>query len=196
MTDATKATDDESQLLEHLNVLADTTWIGQGEDTFPTAQGPVVTAYTETMTMGAPFQMLNGDPKTGQKLLCVQYYTQLLNASSGAPMHQETGYWMLSYMDATFRKAVSIPRGIDILAGGTYLLSKEEGLVMIAAAKAGDRIYGILNEPYLSKNAPTQRFTTNMSQTIQTYSYFETSVLNIMGKNFDHTDEAVLTLQS
>ena len=66
---------------------------------------------------------------------------------------------------------------------------------MTASAKAGDPGYGILNEPYLLKNAPTQNFTTNMSQTNDTYTYREDSVLHIMGQDFNHTDEAMLSLQ-
>lgn len=195
MNEVASSKNNGSELLAHFESLANTTWIGQGKDTFPTPNGPLVTTYTETMTMGPSFQTVNGDPETGQKLLCVHYYTQLVNAETGVPMHQETGYWLLAYADNTFRKVVAIPRGIAILAGGTYSLSVHDGLVMTASAKAGDPSYGISNEPYLLQNAPTQRFTTNMSQTNDTYRYYEDSVLHIMGQNFNHTDEATLSLQ-
>lgn len=195
MVEKTEYANEEALLTDHLASLANTTWIGEGKDTFPMPNAPVITAYIETMTMGQSFQTINGDPNTGQKLLCIHYFTRLDNAQTGVPMHQETGYWMLSYADNTFRKAVSIPRGIGILAGGTYDLSAESGLVMTANADAGSPTYGVLNEPYLNMNAQTQSFSTKMTQTSNTYSYFEDSVLNIMGQQLNHTDEAVLTLQ-
>jgi len=195
MSKTDKIPQDESLLLDHLNSLADSTWIGQGQDTFPTPNGPVITEYSETMTMGPTFKIINGDPNTGQVLWCAHYYTQLANAVTGVAMHQETGYWMFNFVDGTFRKAVSIPRGIAILAGGTFVLTVENGLVMKAAAASGSSIYGISNEPYLNQYAQTQSFTTTMSQTNDTYTYSEDSVLDIMGQKFNHTDKATLHLQ-
>ena len=173
------------------------TYVGLGTDTFPTPQGPMVTQYRETMVMGAPFQTANpGGPGMSQNLLCVQYYTQLVNAQNGAPMHQETGFWMLSMETTLFMKAISIPRGIAILAGGTWSLDITTGLTMMAAAEAGSLTFGISNEPYLNQAAPTESFTTTMVNTSNSISYKEDSVLKIEGQTFNHTDEAALTLQS
>ena len=172
------------------------TYVGNGTDTFPTPQGPMVTTYRETMVMGAPFQTANpGGPGMSQNLLCVQYYTQLVNAQTGVPMHQETGFWMLSMETNLFMKAISIPRGITILAGGTWTLDITNGLTMMGSAQAGSLTFGISNEPFLNQAAPTESFTTTMVNTSNSISYKEDSILKIQGQNFNHTDEANLILQ-
>ena len=169
------------------------TYIGIGTDTFPTPNGPQITKYRETMTVSPWAVVNNPGPNGGQTLTFLQYATALVNATTGAPMHQECGFWMFQ-ANGTFQKAIAIPRGISILAGGLWT-NTPASLVANATAQAGSATYGISNEPYLNTAAPTTKFTNSITSTGTSIAYNEDSVLHIEGQDFNHTDQATLYRQ-
>ncbi len=172
-------------------------WQGEGMDTFPTPQGPVKTAYSETMTFGELFVTVNpGGPGNDQTLIGVHYITKLINKATKVPMHQETGYWLFDIENGIYMKAISIPRGITILAGGTfYQTTINDNMIISASAQIGSNIYGICNDTFLNNVAPTTKFSSSIQMNSTTLYYFEDSNLKIQGQDFNHTDEATLIKQ-
>lgn len=178
------------------------TWKGTGVDVFPTPQGPMRTEYSETTTFGEVFNTVNpGGPHNSQTLICVHYITKLVNAKTLEPMHQETGYWLFDSERGKFIKAIAIPRGISILAGGSYMM-KDPGewppssVWMNASANEGCQTFGISSDHFLTSVAPTTRFNTSIVWIGESLSYKEDSILKIQGQYVHHTDEATLSKHS
>jgi hypothetical protein len=198
METKTDLTTQEQQFMKVMSGFFQGTWKGDGMDTFPTPQGPVKTAYIETMTFGALFATVNpgGGPISPQTLIGVHYYTQLINKATQVAMHQETGYWLFDILNGTFRKAIAIPRGITILAGGTFKQTNINDIMEISAsAQMGAETFGICNEPFLMNVAPTTSFSSTIKINETALYYYEDSILKIQGQDFNHTDEASLIKQ-
>ena len=177
------------------------TWIGDGTDVFPTPNGPVSTEYVETMKLGELFEVVNpGGPGTQQTLIGIRYSTQLANKQTNAAMHQETGYWLFDAQNGSFMKAISIPRGITILAGGGFfpvsLQRTPLGVFIFASAENSSNVFGISNATFLEQVAPTTKFTSQIMVVDNALSYFESSMLTIQGQSLQHTDTATLTKQA
>lgn len=172
-------------------------WTGTGEDVFPTPDGPIKTKYTETTTFGEPFWTINpGGPNNGsQELSCINYITKLVNYDTKLPMHQECGYWLFDVLNKRFIKAIAIPRGISILAGGTYRAEYDRNrprIIINASAKVGEPTFGISSDLFLSRVSPTTSFTTTITLYADSYHYNEDSILKIGKNELHHTDEATL----
>ncbi|NES00539.1 MAG: FABP family protein [Symploca sp. SIO1B1] len=189
---------EQDLFVQALNSTIQGTWTGSGVDVFPTPSGPQKTDYTETTTFGEVFQTINpGGPKNRQVLDCVHYSTNLVNAQTKKPMHQETGYWLIDAAQTKFIKAIAIPRGISILAGGTYHIfsgsSRDPIFVLNASANVGSPTFGISSDHFLSSVSPTTRFNITIELTGDRMSYKEDSILKIDEQYLHHTDEATLS---
>ena len=84
-------------------------------------------------------------------------------------------------------QVLTIPRGVCLIAGGQADQSKIE-----VRAATDDRDWGIVQSPFMRDNAKTLEFRHRISVTGDTLDYDETTVLEIYGKRFDHTDQNTL----
>lgn len=172
------------------------TWKGdQGIDAFITPTGEkIITKYKETMTFeeipptqNSPFQTMYG----------LKYLTILENLSTGEPMHQETGYWLINKNDLggfTIIRTFSIPHGIAIMAGVN--VKSTESNKWTVKAKAGDVSYGILNSHYLEHTAKTSDFSADYLIEEGKMTYSEVSTLDFSFTNKkEHTDTNTLLKQ-
>lgn len=200
MTSKSPFATDKKQLRNVLTNSIQGVWKGDGLDVFPTPHGTAETAYVETMTFGEIFETVNpGGPNNSQTLIGIHYYTKLDNKKTKVPMHQETGYWLFDVDKGEFIKAIAIPRGITILAGGVFMPILLQGAsfetLISASAENSSNIFGISNATFLEQIAPTTKFTTQIQLRNDTLTYFESSILRIQGQLLDHTDTANLIKQ-
>lgn len=164
------------------------TWEGdQGLDTAPEPTGDIKEPYFETITFEAGGDLSNAKEQT---LVIVPYLQIVSRKSTGVVFHHQVGYWSWDPKTGVIMQSLSIPRGFALLAGGQYpLQSKYAGEIALEVrAELGDPDWGIVQSPFMRDNAKTTAFTHKLSVNGDSLSYSESTMLEIYGKTFDHTD--------
>ena len=168
-------------------------WQGaKGSDLSPEPDGEESTPYYETLDFAEAGTVTNA----GQQTLAVLRYHQVVKRlSDDAVFHDETGYWM---WDATLKiimHSLFVPCAVGILAGGSYTLNAaaKESVELKVAAKIDDPDWSIVQSPFMRDNAKTIGFEQQINVNGSTLRYKETTVLDIYGKIFNHSDENTLS---
>jgi hypothetical protein len=131
-----------------------------------------------------------------QNLAAVHYRQIVQRKSDGEVFHDETGYWMWDGEAQMVMHSLVIPRAVCLLAGGKYEGKKDrEGRTIIeVAAKIDDDNWKIIQSPFMQDNASTREFRQRVVVGNGNLSYSETTMLEIYGKTFEHTDQNELVL--
>jgi len=87
--------------------------------------------------------------------------------------------------------SLSIPRGVTVLAGGTYSEENAEGVFEVEAL-SGSETFGILQSPFMFEKAKTTAFKMSLKVKEDELSYYELTSLEIYGKEFAHEDFSTL----
>ena len=163
-------------------------WVGdKGLDVSPEPDGSEDSAYDETMT----FEAIGDVSNAGSQTLAVLYYRQIVQRSSdNAVFHDETGYWMWDAKQKIVMHSLTIPRGVSVLAGGSFDGSTSDDGRVILKVSAGleDDNWKIIQSPFMEKNASTKKFDQTFIIDNGRLSYSQTMLLDIYGKTFEHTD--------
>lgn len=169
-------------------------WEGdKGMDVAPDSEGMERNPYYETLI----FQPIGGVTNAGAQQLMALHYRQIVRRKADDQIfHDETGYWMWDSHANLVMHSLVIPRGVAVLAGGPYQSSSEEpGLMVLeVSAKEGDPSWGILQSPFMLEKARTVEFRHNVTVGHGRLVYAETTMIDIYGKRFEHTDQNELTL--
>lgn len=168
------------------------TWQGdKGMDIAPDeALGTEENPYFETITFSPIGDATNANR---QILTGLRYHQSVSRKSTNKVFHDETGYWLWDAATSTIMHSLHIPRGMGLLAGGSYTPDATSAAVTLEV-KAGinNKDWGIVQSPFLRDNARTVAFRHRITVDGDTLTYFESTVLDIYGKKFDHTDENTL----
>lgn len=165
------------------------TWKGdKGRDVAPEPDGSEENPYYETLTFEPVGDVTNAER---QKLVAIRYLQIVIRKSDGKAFHNETGYWMWDAETQTAMHSLAIPRAVCVLAGGkvTSSVASGEALTLEVAARLGDPDWGIIQSPFMRDQARTVEFRHKIQLDGDRLSYAETTVVEIYGKTFDHTDE-------
>ncbi|MEM6580769.1 MAG: hypothetical protein AAF699_05830 [Pseudomonadota bacterium] len=184
-----------NRLSERLLHMADTQWRGEGREHLPGAERSETSTYEVTLSIGSCVRM-SVEGEAGSERICMQYSSQTRCLASQELTRQETGYWIFDLASNVFCKSISMPCSRVILAGGAFTYSPENGLVMVASAKAGDNKYGICSEPTQDAAIPILSFTSNMMQSLTTFNFSEMIVKRHHGREICVTNEATLQMRS
>jgi hypothetical protein len=169
-------------------------WSGdKGTDIAPDPDGTETNPYFETIVFSEVGNVTNAESQT---LAAIHYHQIVMRKSDKKAFHNETGYWMWDAAANIVMHSLLIPRAVGLLAGGVYTGEKDEkGRVIInVAAKLGDDKWDIIQSPFMKENARTTEFTHRIIIGNGELSYSETTMVDIYGKPFVHTDENELTL--
>ena len=168
---------------------------GEGTDVAPEPDGSETNPYFETITFSAVEDEV--DNAESQNLVAVHYHQIVSRKSNGVVFHDETGYWMWEAATKTVMHSLVIPRAVGVLAGGAYNgeTDDENRVVLEVAAKLGDPDWGIVQSPFMRDNARTTEFRHHVVVGNGRLSYAETTIVEIYGKTFEHTDQNELTRQ-
>ena len=169
-------------------------WKGEdGVDVAPEPDGAEINPYFETITYSAVGGVTNAE---SQNLTTVHYRQIVQRKSDGAVFHDETGYWMWDPEAATVMHSLVIPRAVCVLAGGRYAGEKDaDGRTIIkVAAKIDDESWKIIQSPFMQKNASTTEFRQEIVVGNGRLSYSQTTMVDIYGKVFEHTDRNELVI--
>lgn len=90
-------------------------------------------------------------------------------------------------------QTLTIPRGVSLVAGGSYHIgSAGEPTVLKVRAAIDAADWTIAQSPFMRDNAKTIEFSHTVSVDRDTLIYSEKTVVDIYGKRFDHSDENTL----
>jgi len=167
---------------------------GTGVDVAPEPDGTETNPYYETITYSAAGNVTNAEI---QNLSVVHYHQIVSRKSDGEVFHNETGYWMWDSDTKTVMHSLVIPRAVCVLAGGKFTGEKDaDGRIVInVAASLDDESWKIIQSPFMLENARTREFRQEVLIGHGRLSYSETTILDIYGKEFEHTDQNELTLK-
>ena len=165
-------------------------WEGdKGMDIAPEPDGKEENPFYETIKFEAIGDVTNAESQT---LAVLRYHQVVSRKSNDKVFHNETGYWMWDSKTDQIMQSLTIPRGVCLLAGGKAS-TKGSVTVLDVQAAVGDKDWGIIQSPFMLENARTNAFNHNVTIDSDELSYFETMVLDIYGKTFEHTDGNTLT---
>ena len=170
-------------------------WKGdKGLDVAPKSEGTKENPYYETITYTAVGDVTNAE---SQVLSVVRYHQVVSHKATNEVFHDETGYWMWDPRAEIVMHSLVIPRGVCILAGGAYKAPKSstEKVEIEVVASLNDENWGITQSPFMQKNARTTEFWHKITLLDEKLSYSETTMLEIYGQTFEHTDQNELIRQ-
>ena len=169
-------------------------WKGdKGIDIAPDPEGTEENPYYETFTFTEAGSLKNAD---FQELAVLYYRRTVTRKSDDKVFHDETGYWLWDAREKLIVHSLSIPRAVCLLAGAhlTSLEDKDGNLNIEVAAGYDNKNWGIVQSPFMQKNAKTLSYRQKLTVGNGRMSYLETSMLDIYGREFEHTDQNELRL--
>ena len=170
-------------------------WKGnKGEDIAPEPDGIENNPYYETITFTDADDVTNAE----SQILAVIHYRQIVQRKSNDKIfHDETGYWMWDEKAETIMHSLTIPRAVSVLAGGDHNGKREHdgSFVIKVSASLKDKDWQIIQSPFMRDNARTTEFHHQITVGNGKLSYSETTIVDIYGKTFEHTDQNELTRQ-
>ena len=170
------------------------TWKGRGGlDIAPEPDGEERNPYYETFIFEAAGDVTNAET---QDLAFVHYREVVRRESNDEVFHDQTGYWIWDKQAGLVIHSFVIPRAVAVIAGGRFENSPNASgpVVLEVRAAADDADWQIVQSPFMAQNAKTLEFRQTMTIDGKTLTYSETTVVDIYGKIFDHTDENELSL--
>jgi hypothetical protein len=165
-------------------------WHGEkGTDVAPTPDGDESIPFFETLMFEAIGSVTNAKTQT---LAVLRYHQIVSRKSDNAVFHNETGYWHWDSATGTVMQSLTIPRGVCLIAGGEGKIAAGETIIEVTA-EDGSADWGITQSPFMQNKARTLSFNHKIAVNDDQLFYEETTILDIYGKRFDHTDSNTLT---
>jgi hypothetical protein len=170
-------------------------WKGdKGMDIAPEPDGTEENPYYETITFTEGGDLTNGE----EQVLSVLHYRRIVSRKSDdGVFHDETGYWMWDDNAKVIMHSLNIPRAVSLLAGANFdEKNHEPGKVAIeVSASITNEDWGIIQSPFMKEKALTKSYHQLLTVDNGKMSYEETTMLEIYGREFEHTDKNELVLQ-
>jgi len=164
-------------------------WEGnQGVDRAPEPDGEERNPYYETIVFEAAGDVTNAEKQT---LSVVRYHQVVSRKSNNNVFHDQAGYWLWDPADNTIVETFTIPRGVAVVVGGTLAPAADpaQELVFEVTADASSPQFGIVQAPFMLKQAKTTAFTHTLTVKGDEMRYSESTMLDIHGKeSYDHKD--------
>jgi hypothetical protein len=164
------------------------TWTGdQGTDIAPEPDGEENNPYYETITCEDIGDLGNAEEQT---LVAIHYRQIVKRKSNDKAFHDQTGYWIWDAEKQTVMHSFVIPRAVSVVAGGKYSGNTDEDgrVVLELTAKLGDPEWGIVQSPFMTKKASSMEFRQTVVVGNGVMTYQQTTIIDIYGKVFEHTD--------
>ena len=161
----------------------------KGSDVAPTPDNSEHIPYHETLTIEAVGDVTNAKK---QHLWVIRQHQVAQRKSDNEVFHDQIGYWTWDADQQEVTQSLTIPRAVCLLAGGTA--SQTNGTVKLnVSSKSGDQHWGIAQTLFMDANAKTTAYTYEVVVDGDTMTYSQSTMLDIYGIEFDHTDGNTLT---
>lgn len=164
------------------------TWEGdKGVDIAPEPDGEENNPYYETITAEAGGDLQNAQ---SQRLAVVYYRKIVRRKSNDGIFHDQSGYWMWDAKAKVVMHGFVIPRAVCVLAGANYVekRSADGRLIIDIIASVDNEDWNIAQSPFMKEKAKTTSFHQIVTVGNGKLTYSETTMLEIYGKVFEHTD--------
>ena len=162
------------------------TWKGDtGMDVAPESDGTEQNPYYETLVCEAAGDVKNAE---SQQLWIVRYHQVACRKSNDEVFHDQVGYWLWDPAEKQVIQSLTIPRALCVLAAGKALTTTEGATQIDVSASLDDPHWNILQSPFMAKNAKTLSYRHSITVKDDSLSYKEFTLLDIYGREFDHTD--------
>ena len=172
-------------------------WRGdKGVDRAPEPDGEERNPYYETIRFETAGDVTNAEQQT---LSVVRYHQVVSRKSNDKVFHDQVGYWLWDPADDTIVETFTIPRGVAVVAGGKLGEPADlaQELVFEVAADANSPEFGIVQAPFMFKQAKTTAFTHSLTVKGDEMRYTESTILDIYDKtSYDHKDVNTLRRES
>ena len=166
-------------------------WKGdKGMDIAPDPAGTEENPYYETITFEEAGTAENAEK---QLLAAVRYLQVVRRKSDDKVFHDQTGYWMWDKEKDVVVQSLAIPRAVVLLAGGKASHDSDGNVVLSVVSDVDDEAWNVVQSPFMHKNAKTLSFKHASTIKADELSYFETTMVDIYGNVFEHTDTNTLT---
>ncbi|MET1256472.1 heme-binding beta-barrel domain-containing protein [Aliikangiella maris] len=168
-------------------------WQGdKGVDVAPEEDGTDTNAYYETIHFEQARDLDNAEE---QELVAVHYHQKVFRKRDDKMIHNQTGYWIWDKATQSVIHNFVIPRGMGVLAHGNYQVTTEsaneninESTKLTVTANINDEYYGFTQSPFLMTKAKTLSFTQELNVNENQLTYQQTTLVDIYGREFEHTD--------
>ena len=168
-------------------------WRGdKGVDRAPEPDGEERNPYYETIRFETAGDVTNAEQQT---LSVVRYHQVVSRKSNDKVFHDQVGYWLWDPADDSIVETFTIPRGVAVVAGGKLGEPADlaQELVFEVAADANSPEFGIVQAPFMFKQAKTTAFTHSLTVKGDEMRYTESTILDIYDKtSYDHKDANTL----
>lgn len=112
-------------------------WKGsKGIDLAPMPEVDENNPYYETLTI-EPVD-IEIDNAEEQELRTVKYYQIVKEIETDEVSHSESGFWIWDKNEDKIMSALSIPRGLSLLAGGNFKKTNSDELIIRVSSNIGD----------------------------------------------------------
>ncbi len=160
------------------------TWYGEkGVDIAPEPEDTERNPYYETIVFSAVGDLDNAE---SEHLIAIHYHQIVSRKSNNKAFHNQTGYWIWNPATNMIMHTLTIPRGVCVVACGSYQTLDEGGWAMEVSTE-GD-FPAIAESLFMNQNARTEAFSMRLQLLNGELSYRMSTQLDIYGREFDHTD--------
>lgn len=171
------------------------TWKGnKGIDIAPEPDGIENNPYYESITFSPIGDVTNAE----EQIITALHYRQIVQRKSTDKIfHDETGYWMWDAAAKIIMHSLTIPRAVSVLAGGNHSGKKESNgdIKLNVSADINSPDWQIIQSPFMRDKAKTTEFHHEININGNQLNYSQTTIVDIYGKVFEHTDENELIRQ-
>ena len=160
----------------------------KGLDVAPDPDGKEENPFSETIVFSEAGEAVNAEQQT---LAVLHYHLIVKRKTDGATIHNQTGYWMWDKAKDEVIQSIAIPRAVCVLAEGKAEV-ETNGDVTINVSTNEDASLAVIQTSFMHEKAKTTSFKQTMSLKGDTLHYHETTMVDIYGKSFEHTDTNTL----
>ena len=161
----------------------------KGLDIAPDPDGKEENEFYETIVFSEAGTAVNAEE---QELAVLHYHLLVNRKSDDAVIHNQTGYWMWDKQQNEVIQSIAIPRALCLLAAGAAVTDSNGDITINVKSKDGSDTWEIIQSPFMHKKAKTTSFEQTMTIKGNELHYHETTMVDIYGNSFEHTDTNVL----
>lgn len=167
------------------------TWEGdKGTDLAPKPEEDENNPYYETLIIEAVDMEISNAEE--QELTAVRYRQTVHEKETDEMSHSEAGFWIWDNESDTIMCSFAIPRGVSIVAEGSYKKSAEGEITFQVSTNPENPGAGIAEASFMARKAKTPAFKREFKLSGNTISYEQETTVDIYGKVFAHKDNNTL----
>jgi hypothetical protein len=157
----------------------------KGTDIAPDPEGTEENPFREVITFTQVGDVTNAEEQT---LAVVHYVLSVTRTTDNAAIHHQTGNWLWDKAKDEVMHSIAIPRAVCVVASGKAVRSEDGTIEIKVVADEAE----VVQTDFMHKKAKTTSFVNTIRIKGDELHYFETTMVDIYGNSFEHTDTNTL----